>query len=174
MKNTRKAIYILTTLLLANGLALAVTMSNGTLDLFDYGNWEEMPREDAPNSNVNALITAVADFNQDGFDDVVTYNSQYHLSQIYLNQSGKGFTLNFNCSPNTGCTSFGANNIKIADVNGDGFPDIMSGGASTDGGFSVLINQLGPAYSCVTDLDADGDTSVGDLLFVLEEWGPCN
>ena len=174
MNNKRKAIYILTTLLIANGLALAVTMSNSTLDLFDYGNWEEIPRDDDPNSNVNALIIAVADFNQDGFDDLVTYNSQYHLSQIYLNQSGKGFTLNFNCSPNTGCYTFGASGIKIADVNGDGFPDIMSGGANTDGGFLVLINQLAPAYSCLTDLDADGDTSVGDLLFVLEEWGPCN
>ena len=168
MNNKRKATYILTTLLIANGLALAVTMSNSTLDLFDYGNWEELPRD---GSNLYVLITGIADFNQDGFDDLLAYNSQYHASQIYLNQSGKGYTLNFSCNS---CPGFSATEVKIANVNGDGFPDLMGGGASTDGGFSVLINQLGPAYSCVTDLDADGDTSVGDLLFVLEEWGPCN
>ena len=152
-------------LLLGNTLALAFTMTNRGNQIFDYGNWEEMPRDyDYP---VN--IAGIADFNQDGFDDIVAHNSQFGLSQIYLNQSGKGYALSISCSSNC----FSATDVNLADVNGDGFPDLILGPGENQG-FRVLINQLGPGYACVTDLDKDGQTNIGDVLFVLEEWGDCS
>ena len=155
----------LSLLLLGNTLAVAFTMTNRGNEIFDYGNWEVMPRDDTISLN----IMGVADFNQDGFDDLVAHNSQYGLSQIYLNESGKGYTLSISCSSGINC--FSALDVTIADVNGDGFPDLING--PTAEGFPVLINQLGSGLACNTDLNDDGTVNITDLLFVMSTWGPC-
>ena len=108
-----------------------------------------------------AAISAVADFDQDGFDDLLAYNGSGGV-MVTLNLSGSGFYTVWET---------GGGSWRTADVNGDGFPDLIKGASGNN--VEIYINQLGPDYACATDLDKDGETSVGDLLFVLAEWGPC-
>jgi hypothetical protein len=139
------------------------------MEIFPVG--EEWQRDGSAWNTQSALD--VADFNQDGFDDLLmtTTEGSWYLS-VYLSQNGLGFNeawrvqlSSIGGSPNPG-------QWVAADVNGDGFPDLVKGENNT--GIMVYINQLGPSYACGTDLNKDGQTSVHDILFVLAGWGPCD
>ena len=114
-------------------------------------------------------IETVADFNQDGFDDLVvnTYlaGGPDNTYEVLLNQSGTGYNSvwSFSGSPQE---------LLAADVNGDGYPDLVLGIPGSDHVYA-FINQMALLAACPTDLNKSGDTEVNDLLFVLERWGVC-
>ena len=151
-----------------NFIVLIVSVTSTTLALSATTNWVGVPIFDYDNSTllpmngVSGSLADTADFDQDGFDDVMVWDG--NNVQVLLNQSGKGFTQVFSAPIN--------GSWRAADVNGDGFPDLIN--PVINQGMTVLINQLGPNYACATDLDKDGQTAVGDLLFLIEEWGPCS
>lgn len=156
------------------GLALGLTTAVG------IGAWSGAPVfvdnllewdiDVTPYGNIHKLIDT-ADFDQDGFDDLLAVHEyaweQYQLV-VHINQSGKGFTPVFALNGNS------AFNYRAADINGDGYPDLVKTTIdSLDNRANALINQLANEKVCATDLDKSGSTEIGDLLFVIEDWGPC-
>ncbi len=154
------------------GLALGLTTAVG------IGAWSGAPvfddslaEERQVGLDINDIL-AVADFDQDGFDDLLAFWKPQSWGNgravVLMNQSGKGFTTVFTSQ------IIGAN-WTAADVNGDGYPDLIkeTGQPWNDTHVTVLINQLANEKVCATDLDKSGSTEIGDLLFVIEDWGPC-
>ena len=123
-------------------------------------------------------LVSTADFDQDGYDDIaVKYwdvDSGAEL-RIYLNQSGTGF-LHVGTLTNSAFYD-DITSVGTADVNGDGFPDIILtnhfGDDSLGDGFRVWMNQLADSNMCAADIDKSGSVNFSDLLFVLNEWGQC-
>jgi hypothetical protein len=141
---------------------LSANMNWAGVPIFDLDNQIQLPTDNF------GLATAIADFNQDGFDDMVSFNNNLGITHVVLNQSGKGFTIVLQLQNSAG--GGGSSWWRPADVNGDGFPDLIN---SHSDGIDVLINALGPGYACAADLTGDGSVEVNDLLFVVSEWGPC-
>ena len=67
--------------------------------------------------------------------------------------------------------------LSAADVNGDGAVDLITVNVDQDKGiyiWNAYLNTNGPeGFRCAGDVDANGETNVPDLLYLLEDWG-CN
>ena len=113
-----------------------------------------------------------ADFNQDGFMDLLTYLDPSndgviddHLA-IYLNVGGESLTEVWSISESA--IAGYANDWQPIDFNGDGFPDLVNHSSK-----KIIYNNLGPNYACSSDLNKNGATEVLDLLFIIDRWGEC-
>lgn len=85
----------------------------------------------------NGLGLAVADLNNDGLQDVVVgYSSAGGQVSVFLNQGGG--VLGARTDFPTG-TNFGMNSIESADLNADGFRDLVCG--IFGGGVRILFNN---------------------------------
>ena len=104
-------------------------------------------------SGAPVISVASADFNNDTFDDIVSYSPQDGLAHVYLH----------------GCTGFGrhddypvgkSNKLVLADINNDGLLDIVSGVtvllAHPDGTF-VAANNIAPRVDDFAVADVNGD-----------------
>ena len=95
-------------------------------------------------ANVNAL--AVADFNSDGYADVVVSSSSTNATSggvaVLLNQAGAGFGTPILTSPVPGT---GLNDVVVSDINQDGVPDLvvstLANGKITNDNVFVLIGN---------------------------------
>ena len=131
--------------------------------LFDSNDAQTWPID--MTANQVQIIFDVADFDNDGFDDLLVLTSSNQL-EVLLNQSGTGFTSVFQIASG----SAESERWKALDANGDGYPDLVK---LDDHEATVLINQLALLAACPSDLDKTGATEVGDLLFIIDRWGVC-
>ncbi|MBF9220131.1 T9SS type A sorting domain-containing protein [Hymenobacter ruricola] len=101
---------------------------------------------------------AVADVNGDGRPDIVTTKSGSNLVGVLLGQTGGSFAPVITYSTGPGSNPQG---VAVADVNGDGRPDIVTGntGNSTAG---VLLGQAGGGWATVSTYAAG---AVGFTLY---------
>ena len=67
-----------------------------------------------------------ADVNNDGYPDIVEYDSNNHAVIVYLNQKNGTFGAALTVPLSAGAGYGFINSIAIGDVNGDGFPDIVT------------------------------------------------
>lgn len=71
--------------------------------------------------------------------------------------------------------------LRCADVNGDGRPDVVSMGHHPDAGdpgsrtFTMISTHFNAATARMTpgDINGDGVVGPGDLVILLNSWGPC-
>jgi hypothetical protein len=103
----------------------------------------QLPKEIAAGLKATALATA--DFNNDGNPDLVVASSLAGTGQLSL-LLGDG-TGNFSTSPSYS-VSANPDSIAVADLNRDGFPDVVvsSGTTPTSANLSVLLNSLGHGF----------------------------
>src|SRR6266496_6580718 len=81
-----------------------------------------------------AFNLAMADFDQDGFDDIFVGTFGDGALRIYRNNPGVGFDLWWQGSiPGEGYTG------TVADLNGDGYPDLIVGERDR---LRILINRV--------------------------------
>lgn len=125
-------------------------------------------------ANANAVVTA--DFNADGIPDVATANGNAGTVTLLLGDGKGGFT---NAQGSPFPAGNGAAGLTVADLNGDGFPDLVtanSGAALTilfgngKAGFTtatvLLPSGAGPTGVAVGDFNGDGfpDLAVADRI----------
>jgi hypothetical protein len=112
------------------------------VDAFKDSNVEMLNIDDS-NSNTEQFrqgITLVADFNMDGYPDIVTLeNSTGGNPMLYVNEDGTGtFTRKADC----GLFAQRGGSMCVGDYNQDGYPDILVAGWNDGvGGDCVRINQ---------------------------------
>ncbi len=89
---------------------------------------------------------AVADVNGDGRPDIVTTNHNGNRAGVLLGQAGGGFAAVSSYS--TGASS-NPQGVAVADVNGDGRPDLVTANADSDT-VGVLLGQASGGFAAVS------------------------
>jgi hypothetical protein len=163
-------------------LALLTSTALNAIALTHWNNNDRVTFELATmnvNGETNTFSTMnAADFNQDGFDDLLIFSDSYGAEQrrftLYLND-GESFSevWRLNESDCVDCIDFSDPTFIPADVNNDGYPDIVTA-MGHKGTAIAYINQMTPSTVCDSDINTDGTTDVTDLLFVVGNWGPCS
>jgi hypothetical protein len=126
---------------------------------------------------------AVADFNGDGRPDLVVANRNPNTVSVLLNTTTPGATTPSFATQETFATGSGPLSVAVADVNGDGRPDLVVANRGSDT-VSVLLNTTTPGattpsfaaqetfatgsnpfFVAVADLNGDGkpDLAVANL-----------
>ena len=168
-----------------NPLLILALLSSTALNAIALTHWNnndrvtfELATMNINNAETNTFETTnAADFNQDGFDDLLIFSDTDGVEErcftLYLND-GDSFSevWRLNESDCVDCTYFSNNTFIPADVNNDGYPDIVSA-MGYKGTAIAYINQMTPSTVCDSDINTDGTTDVTDLLFVVGNWGPC-
>lgn len=95
------------------------------------------------NSNFNSGVAiAVTDMNNDGKDDIIRMNQGYDLTIEYQNQTNEIFT-----TFNIGNIDNGSQwSMCVADINNDGFNEVLAGGAYDDVKLAVASSD-GSSYT---------------------------
>jgi hypothetical protein len=108
----------------ANASKLLVLLNDGTGSFTLQANAPSTGADGGPTS------VAVADANGDGRPDALVTNSSKATLGVLLNDGTGSFTLQAN-SPSTGAGTY-PRSLAVADVNGDGRPDVLVGNEYTD------------------------------------------
>ena len=141
------------------------------------GHFTDESDERLPNNTRDSEDIGIADFDGNGWLDIVIVSEDDQINELYLNQGNGYFIDASDRIPVTGIS----NAVWVEDINGDGFPDIIIGNS---GAKALLINdgtahfvneastRLPPNLFGVTqdlamaDIDNDGDL---DLLMSNEQ-----
>jgi hypothetical protein len=97
-------------------------------------------------TGTNPEFVAVADFNGDGKPDLVVTNANDDNVSVLLNTTAAGASAPTFAAQETFFTGQGAASVAVADLNGDGKPDLIVADAISDL-ISVLLNTMAPGAS---------------------------
>lgn len=105
-----------------------------------------------------------ADFNQDGFDDLVIigYNGSSKVTNLYLND-GNSFYPSFTHDPNSGLDDIGINygSIATGDLDGDSDLDLVISGISNISSSRILVSYLNDGDATFTlGQSSENDTNL--------------
>lgn len=138
-------------------------INNGTGQFTDQTSTRLPPVTDLSND------AAIADLNNDTFPDIVVANVNGQANRVYLNNGSGVFTEAVNAlPPNTGNSSVA---VEIAEVSGDGWPDILvgNGGGAGNQQNRLYINNQNNTFTDQTATrlpafaDATIDVKAGDV-----------
>ncbi len=172
------------TAILTIGIATGAVISSNNQggDPFSLAIWtgfQDMTNVPRPGTSVTA------DFNSDGFDDFAFVPNNEHPSALRVfvfwgNESGE-FVSPTEQSISVSTTDSEADaiyhyDLNAGDINGDGAADIIIPTYGTQHysghyGAIVLLGNGTGSFTCVGDIDGDGETRVYDLMDLLEDWG---
>ncbi len=118
----------------------------------------------APVSGLNSAVVRLADFNNDGYLDILLLASGDYA--LLTNDGQGGFSVNA-----VSFLSGGGPKVAVADMNGDGFLDFVVGASSstvtrtffndTAGGFTpVSLSANATSDILLGDIDGDGDADI--------------
>lgn len=99
-------------------------------------------RFDFPVEDGSPAAVIIADMNCDGKPDVITSNIQNNTLSVFINTTSPGSPVPVFLSRKDFSTLLVPQNLAIADVNGDGKPDMLAANAGSDS-ISVFINRTG-------------------------------
>jgi len=102
---------------------------------FDFGIFDGSP-----------TAVVVADMNCDGKPDVITANVNTNSLSVFINTTVPGSTVPIFLTRSDFGTLLAPENLAIADINGDGKPDMLAANTAVDN-ISVFINRTGVGTS---------------------------
>src|SRR5665811_582356 len=94
-------------------------------------------------TGANPNSVTVADVNGDGMPDLIVANVTDSTVSVLLNTTAPGPTAPSFAAQQTFITGANPNSVTVADVNGDGMPDLIVANV-TDSTVSVLLNTTAP------------------------------
>ena len=109
-----------------------------------------------PQFNYDSEDIGIADFNRDGFNDIVFASEDNAIHELYFNNGNGSFSNLNNRLP--GST---ANAVLAEDINNDSLPDIILGNAGQD---LILINNGDSIFTNETSLRLPAESNVNQDL----------
>jgi hypothetical protein len=180
----KKLFPVAVTLVIGAAAGVVLSASDRGSAVFSEAVWtpfQDLPGVPRPGTS------AVADFNQDGFDDFafIPNNEEPDAIRVFVfwgNESGafESYTTEIH-QVKTGdpkAHDIYHYDLNAGDINGDGSADIIIPTYGTqkysgDYGVIVLLGNGAGGFSCAGDVTGDGETGVKDILTVIDDWG-CN
>ncbi|HKN00972.1 MAG TPA: FG-GAP-like repeat-containing protein [Candidatus Binataceae bacterium] len=105
--------------------------------------------EQAFGTGIGPTSVTTADVNGDGLPDLIVANANDGTVSVLLNMTAPGATMPIFAAQQTFPAGGSPSSVTVADVNGDGLPDLIVANAN-DGTVSVLLNMTAPGATTLS------------------------
>jgi hypothetical protein len=143
-------------------LAMAVSYADKIITVFGQGDGTFVISQVFSSVYCNPLLIHTADFNKDGFEDIIVTSSGCSERLVVWKGTGDGIFEDYSDSEPDQPFSYQFGDMSVRDFNEDGRVDVAIADTATSGGYGGLSIVLNASSVGQEDIDGDGVSDTSD------------